>query len=70
MLDDSDNLARRCAYYQGERDALKCALLAIYVEGDGATAEIKRKLAEAEANYKKYQNDYVESVGGNEKLKI
>lgn len=71
MLDNSDYLARKCAYYQGYKDmAIK-----IYLElGDKLGKKGKEDLfgvmLEADSEYAFYQHKYIDAIGGNEKLKV
>lgn len=73
MLDDSDYLARKCAYYQGYKDmAVK-----VYIElgGEGELSEKTMEILfglmrEADSEYANYQHQYIDAIGGNEKLKV
>lgn len=71
MLDDSDYLARKCAYYQGKKEMAD----RVYLElGGGLDKETMEKLfglmTEADQKYAYYQHKYVDSIGGNESLKV
>ena len=71
MLDDSDYLARKCAYYQGYKDMAVKA----YIELGGELSEetIKKLfglMREADSEYANYQHQYIDAIGGNEKLKV
>lgn len=71
MLDDSDYLARKCAYYQGYKDMA----IRVYIElGDELGEKIIEKLfglmREADSEYANYQHQYIDAIGGNEKLKV
>ena len=71
MLDNSDYLARKCAYYQGYKDmAIK-----VYIElgdelGDKTIKKLFGLMREADSEYANYQHQYIDAIGGNEKLKV
>lgn len=71
MLDDSDYLARKCAYYQGYKNMA----IRVHIElGDELSEETIKKLfglmREADSEYANYQHQYIDAIGGNEKLKV
>ena len=71
MLDDSDYLARKTAYYQGYKDMA----IRVHIElGDELSEETIKKLfglmREADSEYANYQHQYIDAIGGNEKLKV
>lgn len=71
MLSDSDYLARKCVYYRGQNDMAS----KIYLElGAKLSQEDTKKLfaimREADQKYAEYQHQYIDSIGGNDKLKI
>lgn len=73
MLDESDNLARKVAYAKGKNDMAQ----AIYLrwrarkEFDNELfVELCEIMREADKEYADYQHKYIDSVGGNERLKV
>ena len=71
MLDDSDYLARKCAYYQGYKDMATRGYLELGVElSDKTMKKLFGLMREADSQYADYQHKYIDSIGGNEKLKV
>ena len=71
MLDDSDYLARKCAYYQGYKDMA----IRVYIElgdelGEKTMEILFGLMREADSEYANYQHQYIDAIGGNEKLKV
>lgn len=71
MLDDSDYLARKTAYYHGYKDMATKVYLELGGElGDKIMQKLFGLMREADSNYAEYQHQYVDAIGGNEKLKV
>ena len=71
MLDDSDYLARKCAYYQGYKDMANKVYLELGVElSEENLKKLFGLMREADSKHADYQHKYIDSIGGNEKLKV
>ena len=71
MLDDSDYLARKTAYYQGYKDMADRVYLELGTEIDIDTLrKLFGLMREAGSKYADYQHKYIDSIGGNERLKV
>lgn len=71
MLDTSDTVARKCAYYKGQKDmAVK-----VYMElggelGDETMKKIFALMTDSDKEYANFQHKYIDSIGGNKALKV
>ena len=74
MLDNSDMIARNCAYFKGKCDVLielEAELLASGVKIPKKMEMILNSKIISESNrYEMYQHDYIDAIGGNEALKV
>lgn len=75
MLNDSDILARKTAYYQGYKDMACKIYLELDIEyGEKVSKGIREKLFElmtdADKEYAEYQHKYIDSIGGHKGLKV
>ena len=73
MLDESDNLARKVAYAKGKNDMAQ----AIYLRWSARKeldnelfVELCEIMQEADKEYAELQHKYIDSIGGNERLKV
>lgn len=74
MLDDSDYLARKCVYYKGKCEVLFELEMELKSSGVEIPEKIERilnsKLVAENNRFEMYQHQYIDSIGGNEKLKV
>lgn len=71
MLDGSDYLARKTAYYQGYKDMATKVYLELGVElSEENLKKLFGLMREADSKYADYQHKYIDSIGGNESLKV
>jgi len=74
MLNNSDTIARRSAYFKGKCDVLGELELELNASGVEIPEKIRlilnSKIISENNRYELYQHQYVDAIGGNEKLKV
>lgn len=74
MLDNSDMVARKCAYFKGKCDVLSELEIELNASNIKIPEKIRlilnSKIISENNRYELYQHQYIDAIGGNEELKV